>query len=120
MIAHEVTGPTTSGQDMRNLIFRCIDSCQKIGLIVKAVVSDMGSTNKAMWKELNVGVTRQERQTSFVHSETVYTFADVPHLIKNLRSAALSGHLILPEFVCIREGSSTRCVTAGSIKYLWI
>ena len=120
VIAHEITGPTTSGEDMFDLISRCILACQQIGLIVKAIVSDMGSNNKALWKELDVGVTKHERKTSFLSPDTTYVVADVPHLLKNLRTTTLSRPLILPKFVCTREGLSSRHVTTGCIKDLWI
>lgn len=105
---------------MQDLISRCILAYQSIGLNAMALTSDMGSNNKAMWRELNVSVTRHERKTSFTYSlNTIHVIADVPHLLKNLRSATLSRPVILPQSICIREALVTRHVSTGCIKYLW-
>lgn len=63
-----------------------------IGLYVCNVTSDMGSPNRALWSTLGIGVTRFTPPcSSITHpieaDKKLYFMADVPHLIKNLKSA---------------------------------
>ena len=85
VIAHEITGPSTAGENMKNLLINTIEACRSVGLRIKAVVSDMGSNNKALWKAVDIKVNRLERQTSFTYNDQdkIHVMADVPHLIKN-------------------------------------
>ena len=121
IIAHEITGPSTPGSDMKYLVDKCIETCKELGLTVKAVVSDMGSNNRAMWKELNVNVSRNSRSTAYSTEDgDIHVIADVPHLLKNLRSATLSRPLEIPAEICESQGLPTKIVSSGYIKNLWI
>ena len=48
VLAHEITSPSTVGEHMKNLFISIIQTCHNAGLRIKAVVSDMGSNNKAL------------------------------------------------------------------------
>lgn len=123
VLAHEITGPSTCGPKMKELVGTTIEAVRKIGLHVKASVSDMGSNNKAMWKSFGVCVSRDRRNTSFTvgeNSDPIHSIADVPHLLKNMRNAILSKILILPEDICAKENLPPRHVSSGYIKQLWI
>jgi len=55
------------------------------GFLVVAVVSDMFTTNKGMWKSMGISYTN----SSFKHSsvdKNIHVLADVPHLIKLVRN----------------------------------
>ena len=102
IVAHELTGPFTDGPAMKRVVFETIKAARDIGLKIRASTSDMGSCNKAMWSTLGVSVTRSERKTYYVTDESdenIHVIADVPHLIKNMRSAFLSRNIILPETI---------------------
>ena len=64
-------------------IIRC---CFNIGLNVIAVNSDMGSANRAMWKNLGIMPTRDSIVNPFYHpctpGDSVVALADLPHLMK--------------------------------------
>ncbi len=76
------------------ILFQLLDSLEGIGLRVEGIVSDMGATNVALWKQLKVDST----QTSFNHSgRTINVFADVPHLLKLLRNHFLDEGLVFPD-----------------------
>lgn len=86
----------------KTILFEIIQALYKIGYIVVCVTSDMGSTNMALWKSLNIGIetsknsidvktpTTMAKQNFFLHpaDETLkcFVFADVPHLIKLMRN----------------------------------
>ncbi|XP_035232071.1 uncharacterized protein LOC118203881 [Stegodyphus dumicola] len=122
IVANELTGPSTSGSDMKDLIHRTVVAATEIGLTVRASVSDMGSNNRAMWSSLDVSVSRTDRKTNyniggpdvFIHS-----IADVPHLIKNMRNAFLSSIIILPEEFRQQHALPSRIVSSVYVKRLW-
>ena len=104
---------------MKKLIDMVIEDCKNLGLSVKAIVSDMGS--RSMWREFNVNVNRDNRNTIYkTENSNINVIADVPHLLKNSRSATLSRPLIFPEDICREEGLPSRIVSSGYIKQLWI
>lgn len=72
----------------RELLYKIIECLHAVGFNVVAIVSDMGPTNMALWKSLNVTI----HQTSFLHPVTkksLHVFADVPHLLKLIRNHIL-------------------------------
>lgn len=120
IVAHEITGPSTNGSDMKKLTLSTIQAAKAVGLKVKAIVSDMGSNNKAMWNAVGVNVTRSDRNTSFsADTETIHVLADPPHLLKNIRSAFLSHVLTLPEDICKAHDLPSRNVSSSFLKDLW-
>lgn len=121
IVAHELTGHSTTGPDMKKVISETIDAARNIGLKVRASTSDMGPSNKAAWSSLGVCVSRNVRQTSYhLGVEEVHTVADVPHLIKNMRKAFLTHILILPQTVCVDHDLPSVQVSSGFLKELWI
>ena len=70
---------------VKSLLFEIISKLNEIGYNVVAIVSDMGSKNMGLWKDLDISI----HKTSFLHPITgnnIYTFADVPHTLKLLRN----------------------------------
>lgn len=74
-------------QKMSNeLLFRILDDVSATGLRVKAMVSDLGGTNRELLNKL--GITPEN--SSFKHGqEDIHVFADMPHMIKLLRNHLL-------------------------------
>jgi len=65
----------------KDLLFNIIEELHKIGFNVISIVNDMGPSNMALWRSLNIS----NENTSFKHPNTgksVHVFADVPHLLK--------------------------------------
>lgn len=78
-------------QPMTKLILiEIITKIYEAGFMVVAIVSDMGSTNIALWKELNIGY---DKCSHFDHPNDhlckTFVFADVPHLLKLIRNHLL-------------------------------
>ena len=48
VVAHELTEASTSGSDMKQFVYNIISAAHSIEWHVRASVSDMGSSNKAM------------------------------------------------------------------------
>lgn len=73
-----------------------IEKCEGAGCHIDAVISDMGSCNKALWKILGISAGRYSRPSvSCRHpcaagtDRQLHFLADAPHELKNIR-----GHLV--------------------------
>ena len=83
-------------------LFEVIDRVQSTGLRVCSIVSDMGTKNQALWKELNVGQAMKGEisTTSFknpTYDSRIFIFPDYPHLLKLLRNHLIDSTLTLPD-----------------------
>lgn len=68
-----------------NLLFDLLINLHEANYNVVAMVSDMGSTNIGLWRDLNISTDN----VAFLHpisNSKVYVFADVPHLLKLARN----------------------------------
>jgi len=73
---------------IKDLLFKIIEELHKIGFNVISMVNDMGPSNMALWRSLNIS----HENTSFKHPNTgnrVHVFADNPHLLKLARNHLL-------------------------------
>jgi hypothetical protein len=103
-VAYYYISNATDGSVLADIVVQIITRCHDIGLNVAAVTSDMGSSNRAMWKKLGVVSSKDTLVNCFTHpcvaGNSVYVLADVPHLVKNLRNHLVNGQLItLPTHV---------------------
>lgn len=120
VVAHELTGSSTPGLNMKSLISKTVKEVTNIGLEVRVSNSDMASSNKAMWSFLDVCVSRNKRQTFYsLHGNKIHCLADVQYLLKNMWNAFLSGTMILPDYVCKKYDLPTATVTADYLMELW-
>lgn len=91
VIAYHYTGNSTNGAIYKPIILNIIDKAASIGLHVVNITTDMGSPNRAMWKAFGV----DQNKTSVPHparpDRRLYFMPDVPHLVKNLKSALVRG-----------------------------
>lgn len=71
--------PTT----LKLLLLQAIDAICKVGLIVRAVVSDQGSNNRAMYRQLGISATNPYL---VYNGQKIVFFYDSPHLMKNIRN----------------------------------
>ena len=91
---------------LHDMVCSIIQKAENVGLKVVAVTSDMGFSNRAMWRcfgmESGPGL---KPLTSIPHpadpgtpNSRLYFLADVPHLVKNIRSAFAKHKIItIPE-----------------------
>jgi len=118
-----MTENSTDGRILCDILKQIIVLCYDIHLNVVAVTSDMGSANRAMWKSLGIVSTRETCVPSFPHpsqpDKSVYVLADVPHLVKNLRSHIVNGQdIVLLGDVVNQHSLPTNVVNVGSLKHL--
>ncbi|CAI6376209.1 unnamed protein product [Macrosiphum euphorbiae] len=69
----------------KELLNNIIQALHENGFNVIAIVSDMGSSNVGLWRDMGISITN----TSFKHPMTnrnVHVFADVPHMLKLARN----------------------------------
>lgn len=122
-VAYHFTGDSVSGTLLKNLVTKIVEKANSIGLNVIAVTSDMGSSNRAMWREFGVMSSRSRTVSHVEHpchpNDVLYFLADVPHIVKNLR-AALVKHktIILPPEICEEFSLSDPHVELSHIKDL--
>lgn len=115
-VVFHYSGNSTNGAVYKPIIHGIIERAASIGLHVIKDTSDMGSPNQAMWKAF--GVNHDE--TSVPHpagpDRRLYFMPDVPHLVKNLKSALASGQtfIIAPDTVQ-RENLPSSKVSLGQL-----
>lgn len=81
----------------KDTLFKVIKKAEEIGIYVFAIVSDMGTSNVGLWKELKVAFDgRCFFDWEGEKNRRIYVFADVPHLIKLLRNHFLDSGFLLP------------------------
>ncbi|XP_024872504.1 uncharacterized protein LOC112455046, partial [Temnothorax curvispinosus] len=111
-IAWHLTTKSSDEEDMCKLILEIIEDVEKIGYKVHGLVSDMGSKNQAVWRTLGFKVGKDNNTPFITHpvrpDESLYIFPDVPHLLKNLRSA-LMNNLIIKVAVTVMQSEGLPC-----------
>lgn len=99
VVAYDFTGSSFSGSRCADIIKGIIQQCAAIGLEVIAVTSDMGSGNRAMWRDFGISAGRGSPVLCSASnpqdlSQPIFFLADVPHIVKNLRNHLCRGQLI--------------------------
>lgn len=99
--AHLTDGKTVTGALLWSFVLQGIISLEKAGYKVVSITSDMAACNLAMWKHIGINAARYSvKKTNIPHpvrgSERLYLFADVPHLLKNLRSLFFKYDIMIP------------------------
>ena len=122
-VAYFFSGNSTDGRVLCDIVKEIIVLCSGIGLNVMAVTSDMGSANRAMWKTLGIVCGQDKCIPSFTHpsaaEKAVYVFADVPHLVKNLRNHIVNGqNIVLPDTIVNEFSLPTSVVSVEPLRSL--
>lgn len=119
VIAWFPTGNSISGIKQWELAKEIVKLLYARGVIVHAVVSDMGPNNQSMWKHLGISSRRDSLMNKIPHPSCseiqLYFLADVPHLLKNLRNMLLVHKLTLPSSIVQRYS-----LPCSEVLYLWI
>lgn len=119
VVAYHYSGNSTDGAEYRPIIIDIIKRAASIGLHVLNVTTDMGSPNRAMWKSFGV----DHKTTSVPHPATpdrqLHFMPDVPHLVKNLKSALVRGQVFsIPQDIVKKENLPTNEASVVPIKDL--
>lgn len=118
-VAYHFSGNSTNGAEYRSIISEIIQKSATTGLHVMNVITDMGSPNQAMWKSFGV----DHNNTSVTHPATpdrqLIFMPDVPHLLKNLKSALIRGQVfVIPQDVVQKHNLPSSEVSVVPIKDL--
>ncbi|KAH7973694.1 hypothetical protein HPB49_004016 [Dermacentor silvarum] len=94
VIAYHFMGGFVNGEKSRDFVFHLFRLCADISLRVLCVTCDMGSSNRAMWRSLNLSSSRYSVTTCAVpnpcdNAMSLFFMADPSHVLKNVR-----GHLV--------------------------
>lgn len=92
-------GDKTNGSVFKDIVVDILKRAHSIGLYVISITSDMGSSNRAMWKSFGIQCSKNAPTVSscghpVVTGKKLYFLADVPHIIKNLKAALIRSDLM--------------------------
>lgn len=96
-----LAGDSVDGAFLKNLVFEVVKKSEAAGCRVDAVISDMGSGNKALWKCCGISATRAAEPVVCCRhpcaadtDRQLYFLADAPHVLKNIRGHLVKGQTI--------------------------
>jgi hypothetical protein len=119
IVAYYLTGASMSGSALWLLTKEIIESLSSSKINVRAVVSDMGSGNRAMWKVAGIVANRKSLKSGIqhpsFHDQELYFFADIPHLLKNIRNSLQTNDIILPDDTVHDYGLNSNAVTLSHV-----
>ncbi|KAG8170370.1 hypothetical protein JTE90_007642, partial [Oedothorax gibbosus] len=127
VVGYHFTGQSFCPITLKKEIFKIIQDCESIGLIIDSLVSDMGPHNQAFWRECAVGVKKRRKAKDIdiqaycshpvSNSRKLYIIADAPHILKNLRNHITQGQIVyLPPEVVKEHNLPTNEVSLVHIK----
>ena len=117
VVAYHYSGNSTDGAVYRPIILTILEAAASIGLHVVNITTDMGSPNRAMWKSFGVTYAKPWIEHPVEPHQRLYFMADVPHVVKNLKSALVNGHVItIPQDVVDKEKLPSSQVSVGPLK----
>ncbi|GBN09667.1 Transposable element P transposase [Araneus ventricosus] len=124
VVGYHFTGQSICPVTLKKVIFKIIEQCESIGMIIDSLVSDMGPHNQAFRRECEVGVKRTKDldiQAFCLHPANscrkLLIVADAPHMLKNLRNHLTQGQIIyLPSEVVKEQNLVTNEVSIAHIQ----
>ena len=106
-VAYFFSGRSIQGSALWSIASEIVCILGRIGIFVRAIVSDMGSSNQAMWRAAGIHAGRNSvscySNHPFLEGQKMYFLADIPHLLKNIRNCLLTQDIVLPPDVLIKE-----------------
>jgi len=101
-----------------------VQAAHDIGLFVRVCISDMGPSNRNMWKTVGVFSRRNSTSNYIQHpctstaTDRLYFMADTPHLLKNLRNCLLTQMIVLPPSTVVKAGLPHNQVSMEHVRQL--
>lgn len=123
-VAYYFTNGQSDGAALKSIIIEIIKKAEELGLRLLSVTSDMGGGNQAMWKSFGILSGRHSKtNSSIIHpcdeSRQIHFIADVPHLLKNIRTSLLNNkRFMLPQSFVSKYNLSSPIVTSDHIENL--
>ena len=100
VVAYYLTGDSVEGSVLWNLVTQIIVQLNAVDVNVRAVVCDMGSCNRAMWRVAGIAASQNHVVNSVKHpvlsDQQLYFLPDVPPVLKYVRNCLLSHNILLP------------------------
>lgn len=102
---YHFTGNSFSSASVRESLIGIIQECEKTGVHIDAIVSDMAGRNMALWREFSIVIGKYAvSRLCCCHpcepSHRLHFMADATHLLKNLRNHLTRGpSIFLPTTV---------------------
>lgn len=95
VIAYHFTGSSVDGCLLKNFVLEIVQLCADISLRVLVVTSDMGASNRAMWREFGFSSHRNSNTVCAIphpvlEGKELFFTADAAHVIKNIRGQLLN------------------------------
>ena len=122
VIGYFFTGDSVTGPTLWSLVKKTIILLGDKNMHVRAVVSDMGAANQAMWANAGITCTKFALRNSIEHpcnsDERLVFLADVPHLLKNIRNSLLVNNIVLPDDIVTKFGLPSNLVSFEPVKEL--
>lgn len=90
VVAYHFTGAYVPGDTLRDFVFHLVRICEEISLRVLCVTCDMGSSNRAMWRCLNLSSSRDSVTVCSIphpcdEKRDLNFMPDPAHVLKNIR-----------------------------------
>jgi hypothetical protein len=104
----------------KDLLFEIIRHLDKVKFKVVAIVSDMGSTNVALWQTLQVTDTKTYFVNPCNKEEKNFVFPDAPHLLKLCRNHLLDRGYVLPNGETVQKSDMNTfySLTIGNFEFV--
>jgi len=100
VVGYYLTGNSTNGDVLWHLLKQITVDRSTVHINVCAVVSDMGSSNRAMWCAAGIVTCKEHVENSVKHpllsNQLLFFLPDVPHVLKNARNCLRSHDILLP------------------------
>lgn len=99
VVAYYLTGDSVEGNTLWHVVKSVIVELYTASVNVRAVVCDMGSCNRAMWRAAGIVACKDQIVNRIHHpvvTQSLYFLPDVPHVLKNVRNCLLSNDIVLP------------------------
>lgn len=124
VVAYYFTNGKADGMILKGIILDIIKSVENIGLKINSVTSDMGSLNQSMWKAFGVicgsfSKTKTHITHPFDPNREISFMADVPHLLKNVRTSLMSNKcFLIPDSIQQKYNLPNNIVSSDHLKLL--
>lgn len=124
-IAYDYTENSYDSNKANEMINNIIKECNRIGLNICAIVSDMGPQNQTLWRLNHIVCSRYSKTINYcMHpcstpeaQKKLYFMPDTPHVFKNLRLALTEGHsFYLSDEVVKRFNLESNEINIDSVK----
>lgn len=99
ILNYVVTATSCPVLELKQQIFKCLHICANLGIFVRALTCDQGSTNRSLFLQLGnkEGIHKNIDNNWFVYEgKKIYLCFDVPHLVKSIRTNLITSDFCFP------------------------